>query len=592
MADVTVEKLKETVDRVYNSDTYVRRRSKWRRFLKRYMNEFWDDAAIAPADSRVSYNLIFSTVEANTPLLTDNKPIWTVMSRWPHQQSIADNLTKASRAIWDILDMDKRLFDAVKDSQLFGTGIFKVYFDPIADDIRVEVIDPSTFVIAPGYEDPWEAPWCGQILRKPLSWAKSAYPDKAKELESSEATNGADETLWDRQDIELEEDFVTVYEIWMRDDSTVEEVMTDDETGEEEKVTKAAYPNGRIITFTDDEIVLDDIPSQFEHGKPPYIPLYDYTVPHQFWGQGEPDQIEALVLEINVRLQQLVELVRKYSKKNFIISDQMGIKADKFKEMLIAGDEVLVAKGDVHRDMVIEVNSEQVNTSLPKIIELLKDMVEEVSGVTDITKGQIGKKSRQSASEVSILVESSYTRTRQRVRNTEWSLRRLLTVFIHLMQQYYTEPRPFSSRQDEGVQYGYISNDPSFVLEQNKPKTPDVPVEKLHPEDQQAVQDYQKLVEDFAIKDTVYIDFEIQIDTNSTLPLDKQSQANLAVRLAEMKTLPPEALLEILRIPNAARYIRMLKEKEEKAMQMKQQQASAPGATPVKQGMMQPQGGR
>lgn len=586
----TVESLKEMFDKVYDSSEYKTRRDRWKRYLKQYMNEYWNEIGMDPSESKVSFNMLFSTVETNAPLLTDNKPMWTVLARWPHQQKIADNITLASRAIWDKLEIDMLLLRAVKDSQLFGKGIFKVYFSPESDEIKLEVIDPATFVISPGYDDLWDASWCGQKRRLPLDWIARAYPDKVDEIQASEAQDKEDEGLWPRDEIELESDFVTVYEVWMRDDS-VEKISDVNEDGETVKTEQPKYPNGRIITFTDNNILLDDRPSPFNHGKPPYVDIDDYPVPHRFWSMGEPDQIEAMVREQNLRLQQVVDTARKYDKKNYILSKAAGIKRDVFTQAIRTGDNVMIASDEFHKDMLAEVPPPSLDTATLNLLDILPRYIEEVTGVTDVTKGTIGKKSRQSASEISVLMESSYTRTRQRVRNLEWSIKRLLTLIIEIMQQYYIEPRPYQIKKDDGVEYGFISNDPKFVAEQMRPQNipSGMPEESLAPEDKQALEDYRKILEDFMDSEEVAIKFELQIDTNSTLPLDKQSLANLAMRLAENKVLPEEALLEILRFPNKERYTRMLEERRKEAIAAKQGGAPGPQGPPTPQEQMMAQ---
>jgi hypothetical protein len=266
------------------------------------------------------------------------------------------------------------------------------------------------------------------------------------------------------------------------------------------------------------------------------------------------------------------------------MSEDIGISSAKMKEAIRTGDNVLLAKPDFHKDMIAEIPPPQLDGASLQLLSVIPEYIEEITGVTDITKGTTGKKSRQSASEISVLIESSYTRTRQRVRNLEFAIKRVLTLLLELMQQYYVEPRPYQWREDEEVGYGYMSNDPQFVLEQQRPKVPDIPEEEMHPEDRQSLEDYRRLVEDFMGEDEIAIKFELQIDTNSTLPLDKQSLANLAMRLAENKILPEEALLEILRFPNKDRYMRMLKERREEAKEAKQG-----GPKPPQQGAPSPQ---
>jgi hypothetical protein len=199
---------------------------------------------------------------------------------------------------------------------------------------------------------------------------------------------------------------------------------------------------------------------------------------------------------------------------------------------------------------------------------------EEVSGITDVSKGMAVKKQRQTASEVSVLIESSYTRTRQRVRNLEWSIKRLTYLSISLMQQFYDEPRDFNFREDNTLNFGTISNSPN-MLKQMLPQPGEQQPGQPPAEDEQ----YQKALKYIEENpDRIYADFEIEIQTNSTLPMDRQSLANLALRLFEMKAIDRQALFDFISLP-------MGKEIAERMQQMEMQMMAAkagpqPGAEP------------
>jgi len=73
---------------------------------------------------------------------------------------------------------------------------------------------------------------------------------------------------------------------------------------------------------------------------------------------------------------------------------------------------------------------------------------------------------------------------------------------------------------------------------------------------------YRDFIEAFGTVDEVYAGFDIEIQTNSTLPMDKQSQANLFLRLLQIGAGNPvtgmpmwEAVLENMRIPNYKKII-------------------------------------
>jgi hypothetical protein len=202
---------------------------------------------------------------------------------------------------------------------------------------------------------------------------------------------------------------------------------------------------------------------------------------------------------------------------------------------------------------------------ITQIMSTIPQLIEEVSGVTDVTKGVTGKRQRQTATEMSMLLESSYTRTRQRVRNLESSIKRLATLIVELMMQFYTEPRNFYIRKDDDVQYGVISNQKSFLEETMKPQAHNgLMQDDLSEEEKEDIEDYEQLIDAIAETDEVYFDFNIEIQTNSTLPLDRQSLANLMLRLAEMKIVDAQAVLETLRVPGTDKILARLAEQRQR----------------------------
>jgi hypothetical protein len=198
------------------------------------------------------------------------------------------------------------------------------------------------------------------------------------------------------------------------------------------------------------------------------------------------------------------------------------------------------------------------------------------------------KKQRQSASEISVLIESSYTRTRQRVRNLEWSTKRLAYLAISLMQQFYDEPRDFNFREDNTLNYGTVSNSPAMLQQ----------MMQQPPENAEEDEMYRKMVEYIEKNpDKIYVDFEIEIQTNSTLPMDRQSLANLALRLFEMKAIDRQALFEFLSLPMGKEIAARMQQMEMQMMAMKQAgpQEAPPTVLPlrpVQQGQQGPQTAR
>ena len=594
--DEFVQKLQNEIDRIWDSESYKNRRKDMNRWLKEYNGEWWDKTKLKEQESAIFCNYIFATVETNAPLLTDNRPIWNVRARESHMQEYLNVFSKALEYLWDKLELDWKTYQVVKQSQIWPVGLWKIRFDPDAEfggEVAVDVDDPRTFFISPGDDDIWGCHYCGTVKQRTLAWVKSNYPDKYKDVE-------ADDDLDKKVDKSKAEDFelqgrkVTIYEIWLQDDSVIEHLEEElDEqgnpTGEKKRTREKKYPNGRYVVFSKNGIRLQDEPSPFSHGKPPWIAFYDYQAPQEFWGIPEPAQIENLNREFNRQLQDMVWHAHKHARPNYIVDEASNLDVPTVKKELSEGDNVFTCSMVSTDKPIKAIDPPPFDKVHEDLMSGLGNLIEEVSGVTDISKGMASKKQRQSASEVSILIESSYTRTRQRVRNLESSIKRAAYIMLELMQQYYTEPRTFSMKQDNQIEFMPISNTPAFAQELTRPNE-NLPKES--PEYMQQEEDYQKILEAFGETDRVYAAFDIEIQTNSTLPMDKQSLANLALRLGEVQVTPnsvidAEAILDILRFPNKDK---ILKRRIQAAQMMNQPPGGggSSGAPPSPQGPKPP----
>jgi hypothetical protein len=85
--------------------------------------------------------------------------------------------------------------------------------------------------------------------------------------------------------------------------------------------------------------------------------------------------------------------------------------------------------------------------------------------------------------------------------------------------------------------------------------------------------DYNKFLEYFADEgdlDPIYVDFEIQVQTDSMLPMDKQGRANLFLRLHQQKAIDNQALLEELDVAGAQEIVQRMQQQEMQANMPKQ----------------------
>ena len=559
--------MKTIFDKEYDSDEYVERRKKMNEWLELYEAKLWKDGLDDNA-SRVQVNYIFSNIQALCPLLTDNKPIWHIRAEEPVFQNLANLYNKAGEYLWEAEEMSDLVYLVELDALLWPVALTKTYFDSETDKIVTELADPRNFVIAPGYEDVWKAPWCGEKLRKPMSWVKMKFPDEFEDVKPDNDTSS--DSHEDKTDMQLENENVTIYYMWIRDNSVEDYIIqeaNEEEGIKKEKGTRKKYPNGRIVIFTN-TVVLSDEPSPFEHGFPPYVAWYDYRVPHSFWGMGEPQQIEYLHKEYNRQLQTAVQWARLTENPNYTIDSASGLDEDEVKDKFAEGGNMWVASHMNSNEPIKMIETGKMDRIHLDLLGILPQAIEEASRVTELSKGRAAKKERQSASEVSIMIESSYTGVRQKVRNLEFSLKRVNYLHTSLMIQNYTAPKYFSMKtgdeQGERVDFGLVGNSANVFRQTNKPEQLETDAGTKESEEDygkrlsedKIYQETERLIEEvFGDVDPIHFKFRIEIQTNSTLPMDKQSLANLYLRLAEVRSTPQsiiddEAVMDALQIPD------------------------------------------
>lgn len=575
---IRLSKIKKSVDRIFEDTAETR--EDMNRYLKEFRGEWWDEKKLKSEDSEIFVNFVFSTTMSVAPLLTDNRPIWRVNARMPYLQRVAELYNICLEYLWDKLDMDRNTFRWVLNALIMKKGYLQVSFDPddgITGELRVDVVDPRTFFIAPGYDDLWKAPFCGTRVSRPLSWVRMHYPEKGKLVQTENERESEDGDMLDaideKEDWQLHSDNATVYTVWMKDSSEIE--FQDDKTGE--KQTKAEYPYGKFMVFTK-SVLLEEKPSIYRHSKPPFVDLDDYSDPVSFMGMGEADQIEQLNRSYNRGLQLIDKYITLYCDPNWLADDTAGIDPEVIKRELPGGGNVFTYNGMSNPNPVKRMEMGEMPTTLFQFMTATPQVIEEVSGVTEISKGMATKSERQTAAEISTLIESSYTRTRQRVRNLEFSLKRVGWLLVELMQQFYTEERSFSfsTEGSEGPSTGYqtVSSSPEFMEKFMQPREPNNPEDpQQNKEYEQELQDYEKFIKfisKFGEEDYVHADFDVVVESNSTLPMDKQSLANLFLRLLQMKAIDPRAVLEHLKPPRYKEIIARMEAQAQQAAQAKQ----------------------
>jgi hypothetical protein len=150
------------------------------------------------------------------------------------------------------------------------------------------------------------------------------------------------------------------------------------------------------------------------------------------------------------------------------------------------------------------------------------------------------------------------------VRNVEQFIKRLLYLILSIQQQFYADTRHFSRKTGDEVEYLQLSNSREFAESTMRSSNPEL---LTNEEQQREEEDYRQFIEHYGKVDKVYAEFDLEIQTNSTLPMDRQSHANLFLRLLQQAVNQPatalpiwEATLERLQVPKWKQIVDQMKQ--------------------------------
>jgi len=562
--------IKEVVDGIFSNTESLRKEMTHR--LNEYRNKVWKDSELEGNESQISFNFLFAIVSTISALVTDSKPKARIIPEFPFFNGvISEAYNRNLDYLWDALELQDEVYKTVVWSLIAKLGICEVGYCKGQGKYGMyyDIIDPRDFFIAPGYDDIWKAPFCGYRQDVPISKVKELFPDA--ELDADVFYNvdkdnkAVDEQLkyTDAKDnfFKSKAGRIRWYKVWMRTD----ELLTKDG---DDKIK--AFPNGVTVYFTENKY-LGLIENEYLHNLPPFVSLGDYYNPGMFDSIGEGDQISSITKEINVQLQAMMDRAKRENDAPMVADvDMLGDVIEQIKTDRQTGESGQIyayssANSQSGRPPISQMYPAEQGATAWTIVSSFKGIIEYISGFTDILRGEAQKSERQSAVEVSILSEASSVRIRPKIRSLESFIKRVTYLYVCLMQQYWLDDHWIYTKTDDGEEYHNFSSTRLSMQEMIIPKEELEGIEErmemgLDPEtaqQKQAYDDYTRFME-WADGETLAPDspamfpFEIEVQADSSLPLDKQSKANLFLRLYAMKAVDRQALLESLEIPNSA----------------------------------------
>jgi len=526
----------------------------WDRWEKYYDGQQWEQQRPAGKAMPVA-NVIRRTIQSIFPIMTDAKPGFDVLAKTPMDYNFADLLSTLIHGWWGIRAMNNTLVNTIMQCLFYNVGIQKVVWDEELEgglgDVRVDDIDPRDIFVAKNTIDfDKNCPFVIHRMWKPLGELKRLFPEKAKYItltgedkeKQAKRITSYDGNVQVVSPIDKkakyplstdnssgDSDIVEIYEAWINDNTLVEEDLKD-EDGTTKRVSKKRFPLGKIITVTANRVLLQSSGNPRKDGRKPFIRYVDMIRPNRFYGDGEIEQLYEVQKMINRTLALIYDCMNLMGNPVWVVDTSSGVDTDKLSNLV----GMIIEKNpgsEVKRDMAPPVPG--------YIVDFYKEIMklaDETSGIHDVTQGR-APTGITAASAISELQEAAQTRLRPKERNLNTSLTQLGHLIINTMMQYYTTTRVVRVTKKSGWPDFF-----EFYFKDSEQGTQYVKREYRYDEEQKKYISAQDWLESGYSKG----DFDIDVQSGTSLPFAKDKKQQLALSLYDKKAIDQRDLLDKL----------------------------------------------
>ncbi len=485
-----------------------------------------------------------------------------------------------------------QLTESVYDSHFYGTGFISVEFNPKADmglgAIELKSADPFYSFPDPSarslkldcnnftYAEPVDI----DVLKK-------RYPEVAKFLKPDlldmaggsktdltsviyRSINDTGMLMEGSNPYELSAKNQAIEQtVYIKDDTfdEIEKEETNPETGEVvlKYEQKLKYPNGRKICKIGNVLAYDG-PKPYDDDLFPYARLINYTLPREFWGISEVEQLESPQKIFNKLVSFTLDVLTLTGNPVWLIPTNSGVDTDN-----IFNRPGLNIEYDGN-DRPERVPGVELQSYVLPLIDRMREWFDGVGGQSDVSQG-IKPEGVTAASAITALQEAAQTRLRLKSRNLDGLLQDAGQLYLSRVMQFYTTPRIIRLTSNQNAQKYFKFH--VEEREQNDGSSQKFAVVQKHT----VTQDGQDVWHD-PVEYPVKGNFDVRVTTGSSLPFAKAEKFNKAKEMFQLGVIDEEELLKQAEYPNWEAVLERVKAKrEEKALM--QQQAAMQGAPPA-----------
>lgn len=435
-------------------------------------------------DNRVR-RAVFTTVSS----MTDVRPIWDYYTNNSTFKSQSEILNKLALGWWKDTFADRALQEGLKYASVAGSGFLYLSWNPElpgGGNLELLPLDPRDVIPIghPTYGTSIQD-WKGVLIRqrRAISWLKEKYPTKAHVLNPTgswffedlrkrpqggkvyaqvwdvlrsgmiDATSG--DTVTDFMRIFIKDSSIhrgeepvtlgrgnwayTVFPVGFPNPSTGEPT-----TEEEAKL----YPGGRLIVCTPN-VLLDDIPNPYWHGKFPVIKLTLDPIPWSLLGISMVSELVGLQDDLNASLRGMSDNMKQHIKRN-IIADRSALDRDSLDRMDSADFGWKLRTNPGASDAVRVIDAPTLPNYFLAFIEFLKGEIDDAAGIKDL-QALLSLKQMPSPDTVQQFMEAMTPILKLRARVMEQSLSEIAELMKVNFFQFYDMKRRIRLLGVDGV---------------------------------------------------------------------------------------------------------------------------------------------
>ncbi len=582
----------------------------WLDYYNMFRGKQWKEQRPSYRHSEV-INLIFRALQSSIPIQLDTHPKFEYLPQSPADQEFSDLMNMVAEASWIKNNWGEQLLEIVWDSNLMGTGMsamlvkeslgrskicwnsadpFYCFPDPEARDVNKDstVMGYSEQAATFCYAEPMDVrkikkkyPAVKDFIKsdvqdlmnasktdtQPLRWRS---PIDQKVVMEGGGTNSFDALNKEKALL------VTTYlsAEWCEDDfEEVRQDSVDPETGHPnppEFVQKARFPNGRKIV-TCNGVLCENVDNGYDDGMFPFDRYPNYTLPREFWGISEVEQLSGPQKTFNKLVSFVLDVLTLMGNPVWLIPTSTGIDP----ENLINKPGLNIEfDGDKPPERLPGV---QLQPYVMEIIDKMAQWFDTIGGSQDITRG-VQPTGVTAASAISTLQESAQTRIRQKTRNMDFFLQGVGTKFASRVMQFMTVPEIFRLTDSEGASKYFQMH------VETKDETGN-PYQDEHGNQLYTVK-YQPFTEEGQVDPSQLKVFQtrgqldVKVSTGSSLPFAKDQLENKLLAFFDRGIIDAEEVLKRSDYPNRESVLNRIQQKAAQDAQAAAAQGQAGAAPP------------